>query len=99
MASSISRDHTRRTLYRRHELARRLYKSLGHDQSLEGELRYQMLQCLHALPRNSSPTRIHNRCVLTGRAHGVMRLCRVSRIRMRELVAQGLVMGVTKASW
>ena len=54
---------------------------------------------LAKLPRNSNPIRLHNRCKLTGRPKGYMRDFGVSRITFRELASNGLIPGVTKASW
>lgn len=54
---------------------------------------------LQKLPRNSSPVRLHNRCRLTGRPKGYMRQFGVSRIVFREMVQEGLIPGITKASW
>ena len=54
---------------------------------------------LQKLPRNASPTRLKNRCAVTGRAHGYMRAFGVSRITFREMAHEGKLPGVTKASW
>jgi small subunit ribosomal protein S14 len=54
---------------------------------------------LQKLPRNASPVRLHNRCNLTGRPKGYMRLFGVSRINFREMAVKGLIPGVRKASW
>ena len=54
---------------------------------------------LQKLPRNSSPVRKRNRCKLTGRPRGYMRVFGVSRITFRELAVAGMIPGVTKASW
>jgi small subunit ribosomal protein S14 len=54
---------------------------------------------LQKLPRNSSPTRLHSRCSVTGRPRGYMRKFGVSRIAFRELALEGKIPGVTKASW
>ena len=54
---------------------------------------------LHKLPLNSSPTRIHNRCLVTGRPKGYIRRFGLSRITMREYAHLGLLPGVTKSSW
>ncbi len=54
---------------------------------------------LQKLPRGSSPTRQRNRCKLTGRPRGYMRQFGISRITFREMVLDGLIPGVTKASW
>ena len=54
---------------------------------------------LQKLPRNSSPSRLHNRCGLSGRPRGYMRKFGISRIAFRELALDGKIPGVTKASW
>ncbi len=54
---------------------------------------------LAKLPRDSSPTRSHNRCQLTGRSRGVLRRFKVSRIMLRELALAGQIPGMKKASW
>lgn len=54
---------------------------------------------LAKIPKNASPVRLHNRCSLTGRPKGYMRLFGISRIQFREMASQGLIPGVKKASW
>jgi len=54
---------------------------------------------LAKLPRDSSPTRSHNRCQLTGRSRGVLRKFKISRIMLRELALAGKIPGLKKASW
>ena len=54
---------------------------------------------LQKLPRNSSPTRLHSRCGVTGRPRGYMRKFGISRIAFRELALEGKIPGVRKASW
>ncbi|MCI6279751.1 MAG: 30S ribosomal protein S14 [Porphyromonas sp.] len=54
---------------------------------------------LQKLPKNASPVRLHNRCSITGRPRGFMRLFGISRIQFREMAAKGLIPGVKKASW
>ena len=56
-------------------------------------------EALQRLPRNASPVRIHNRCMLTGRPKGYMRQFGISRVTFREMANKGLIPGVTKASW
>jgi len=68
------------------------------------ELRRQLKKeknfaALARLPRDSSPTRSHNRCQLTGRSRGVLRKFKISRIMLRELAAAGKIPGLRKASW
>jgi len=54
---------------------------------------------LQKLPRNSNPIRLHNRCKLTGRPKGYIRMFGLSRITFREMANQGLIPGVKKSSW
>ncbi len=54
---------------------------------------------LQKLPKNSSPIRYHNRCSITGRPRGYIRLFGISRVTFREMANQGLIPGVKKASW
>lgn len=54
---------------------------------------------LQKLPKNASPVRMHNRCQLTGRPRGYMRQFGISRVTFREMALNGLIPGVTKASW
>jgi small subunit ribosomal protein S14 len=54
---------------------------------------------LSLLPRDASPTRLVNRCQLTGRRHGYIRRFKLSRIAFRELASHGMIPGVTKSSW
>lgn len=54
---------------------------------------------LQKLPKNASPVRLHNRCKITGRPKGYMRIFGISRINFREMAVKGLIPGVRKASW
>ena len=54
---------------------------------------------LQAVPQNASPVRLHNRCKITGRPTGYMRVFGLSRIQFREMASAGLIPGVKKASW
>lgn len=54
---------------------------------------------LAKLPKNASPVRLHNRCLITGRSKGYMRQFGVSRITFREMASHGLIPGIRKASW
>ena len=54
---------------------------------------------LQSLPKNASPVRLHNRCKITGRPKGYMRVFGLSRIQFREMASAGLIPGVKKASW
>ncbi len=68
------------------------------------ELRKQLkeagdYEALDKLPRNSSKVRLHNRCKLTGRPKGYMRKFGINRVMFRKMANEGLIPGVTKASW
>ncbi len=60
---------------------------------------YEAARKLQSIPRNSNPIRLHNRCKITGRPRGYMRLFGLSRIQFREMASSGLIPGVKKASW
>ena len=63
---------------------------------LKAEGDYEGLQ---KLPKNASPVRLHNRCNITGRPRGYMRMFGISRIQFREMASKGLIPGIKKASW
>ncbi len=95
----VNRDNMRRALNEKYagkriELKRELKKSWD-DPARVAEIYDQ----LRKLPLNSSPTRIHNRCVVTGRPKGYIRRFGLSRITFREMAHKGLLPGVTKSSW
>ena len=60
---------------------------------------YEAARKLQAIPHNASPARMHNRCKLTGRPKGYLRMFGLSRIQFREMASNGLIPGVKKASW
>ena len=60
---------------------------------------YEAARKLQEIPRNANPIRLHNRCKLTGRPKGYMRLFGISRIQFREMASAGMIPGVKKASW
>ena len=65
----------------------------------DGNIDYEALKKLQALPKNASKVRLHNRCSMTGRPKGYMRQFGISRIMFREMASAGLIPGVKKASW
>lgn len=99
MTNSIQRDKKKRLMFSKFELKRLELSSIIHDLNFTKDFRYKSMRELNKLPRNSSRVRLKNRCILTGRGHSVLRFCGISRIKFRELASQGLLMGVTKASW
>ena len=85
--SSVARQEKRLKLVKKYEALRKELREKGD---------YAALQ---ALPRNSSPTRLHSRCSITGRPRAYMRKFGISRIAFRDLALSGKIPGVRKASW
>lgn len=78
---------------------RQALKAIARDTSLPVEERFAAQLKLAALPRNSAPTRIRNRCQVSGRPRGYYRKLKMSRIALRELGSHGLIPGLVKSSW
>ncbi|ADE30189.1 30S ribosomal protein S14 [Rickettsia prowazekii] len=97
--SSIQKNKSRQKKSQSLHNKRSELKSKIYDKSLSLEQRFPLIIALAQLPRNSSSTRIRNRCELTGRPRGVIRKFGISRNKLRELIGRGLVPGVVKASW
>ena len=97
--SMIERNNKRRRLAKKFNTRRTRLKAIAADRSLPAEERFAARLKLAERPRNSSPTRIRNRCDLTGRPRGYYRKLRMSRIALRELGSQGLIPGMIKSSW
>jgi ribosomal protein S14 len=99
MSNLIFRDKKRRQLYKKYECTRILYKSIIHDLSIPKKYRLESALKLNKYPRNSSRTRVKNRCILTGRGRAIYQKFKLSRISFRELALKGMLPGVLKASW
>ena len=99
MINLIGRDLSRRKQICRYELDRLTFKSIVENRSLGEQERFRATMKLRSLPRNTSKTRLRNRCVLTGRPRAVYRFCKFSRIELRRLVGEGRLPGITKSSW
>ncbi|GIX16831.1 MAG: 30S ribosomal protein S14 [Rhodothalassiaceae bacterium] len=97
--SAIEKNERRKRLVQRYAAKRAKLKAIARDRSLPEEERILAWLKLAELPRNSSPTRVRNRCELTGRPRAYYRKFRISRIALRELASSGQLPGVTKASW
>ena len=93
------RDLQRRILYKKCELARNILNSVLFNREYSLALRYAAYVRLVAYSRNTSITRIRNRCALTYKARGVYKFCRLSRLAFRALASQGLLHGIRKSSW
>jgi small subunit ribosomal protein S14 len=97
--SSVLKNRRRVQLVKRMAPQRARLKAVAEDRSLPPEERFAARLKLAKLPRNSSVTRIRNRCELTGRPRGVYRKFKLSRIALRELASAGQIPGMVKSSW
>jgi small subunit ribosomal protein S14 len=97
--SSINKNNRRRNLVARYAAKRKRLKGIAADLAKPSEERFAARLKLAQLPRNSAPSRVRNRCELTGRARGYYRKLRLCRNMLRELASQGLIPGMTKSSW
>ena len=97
--SLINREKKREMLVKKYAAKRKALQATIADQSKSEEERYEARLALQKLPRNSSPTRLRNRCELTGRPRGTFRMFGLARAKIREIAFRGEVPGVTKASW
>jgi small subunit ribosomal protein S14 len=97
--SSIEKNNRRKRMAAQYAAKRKALKAtIQNPKSTETERQAAQL-ALQKLPRNSSPTRIRNRCEMTGRSRGYLREFGLSRIALRELALEGKVPGLRKASW
>ncbi len=85
--SNIARDEKRRKMIAKYAKKRAELKAKGDQDGLA------------KLPKNSSPTRLKNRCKISGRPRGYLRFFGISRIDFREMASRGEIMGVRKSSW
>ncbi len=97
--SMVNREVKRAKLVKQHAAKRAALKVIIEDQSLPMEDRFKATMKLAQLPRNSSATRLHNRCQLTGRPHAYYRKLKLSRIMLRDLASMGQIPGMVKSSW
>jgi small subunit ribosomal protein S14 len=97
--SSIQRDMKRRRMTKSYAEKRKALKAIAGNRKLPIEERFAATLKLASLPRNSSRTRIHNRCELTGRPRGYYRKFKLCRIKLRDLASTGKIPGCVKASW
>ncbi|HSX38447.1 MAG TPA: 30S ribosomal protein S14 [Chlamydiales bacterium] len=97
--SSIAKQQKREKLVKNKWEKRQALKRVILDMTKSVEERLSAVDALNKMPKNSSPTRLRNRCQLTGRARGCLRKFKLSRICFREMANQGLIPGIFKASW
>ena len=97
--SSIEKNNRRRRMTKQFSTRRAKLKEIALDKTKPMEERFAATLKLAELPRNSSATRIRNRCELTGRPRAYYRKHKLSRIALRELGSKGLIPGLLKSSW
>ena len=97
--SMIEREKKRERLVAKFATKRAALKEIASDQTRPMEERFAAVLKLAKLPRNSSATRLHNRCQLTGRPHAYYRKFKISRIALRDLGSAGQIPGIVKSSW
>ena len=95
----IQREEKREKLVAKYAKKFAELKAIIDDQSKSEEERYDARLQLQKLPRNANPTRLRNRCAITGRARGTFRTFGLGRSKIRELAFRGDIPGVVKASW
>jgi small subunit ribosomal protein S14 len=97
--SSVNKNERRKKLVAKTAAKLAKLKAIANDKSVDETERLIARLKMAELPRNGNPTRIRNRCELTGRSRGYYRKFRLSRIMLREMGNKGLIPGLTKSSW
>jgi len=97
--SSIEKNRRREKLTKQYLERRAKLKAIAHDKTKPMEERFAAALKLAELPRNSSATRIHNRCIITGRPKAYYRKLKMSRIALRDMGSKGMIPGLLKSSW
>ena len=97
--SAMEKNKRRRRIAKKYSGRRARLLAIANDRTQPQEARFAARLKLAELPRNSAPTRIRNRCELTGRPRGFYRKFKISRIALRELASSGMIPGMVKSSW
>jgi small subunit ribosomal protein S14 len=97
--SAVNRNERVKQLVKQNASKRQALKATANNESLPLEERFEARLKLAELPRNSSATRIRNRCEITGRPRAYYRKLKMSRIALRDLGSNGLIPGLVKSSW
>ncbi len=97
--SAVERNNKRRRMVAKYANRRASLKEIANDRDLPAEDRFAARLKLAELPRNSAPTRIRNRCDITGRPRAFYRKLKMSRVSLRDLASRGLIPGMVKSSW
>jgi small subunit ribosomal protein S14 len=97
--SAVNRNEMVKRLVKAKAAKRAELKRIANDENLSLEERFEARLKLAAMPRNSSATRIRNRCEVTGRPRAFYRKLKMSRIALRDLGSKGQIPGLVKSSW
>jgi small subunit ribosomal protein S14 len=97
--SSVEKEKRRERLVKLNWDKRQALKKKAADLNISEEERQDARIALNKMSRNTSPVRLRNRCQMTGRVRGYLRKFKLSRLTFREMASNGLIPGVTKASW
>ena len=97
--SLINRDQKRRDLVKKYAKKREALLAIVNNTKASDEDRFAARLKVQQLPRNANPTRLRNRCAITGRARGTFRMFGLGRNKIRELAFKGEIPGMVKASW
>ncbi|GAM99208.1 SSU ribosomal protein S14p [alpha proteobacterium U9-1i] len=97
--SSIERNKKRERMAKKYANRRAKLRAQALDESLPLEERFDARLKLAQIPRNASPTRVRNRCELSGRPRAFYRKLKLSRIALRDLASKGQIPGMVKSSW
>ena len=97
--SSVNKNERRKKLVQKHAAKYQKLRAIADDESKDDTERLIARLKMAEVPRNGNPTRIRNRCELTGRPRGYYRKFRLARVMLRDLANKGLIPGVTKSSW
>lgn len=97
--SKIARNQQRKSLVERYATKRNALKTIINDPNQPDEKKFEAVEKLQKLPRDSSKTRVRNRCRLTGRPRAFYRKFELSRVALRDLGNKGEIAGLKKASW
>ncbi len=98
-AAMVQRQVKREALVKKYATKRAALKEIINNKDLPVEERFKASLKLAELPRNSSATRLHNRCAITGRPKAYYRKLKMSRIALRQLASDGQIPGMVKSSW
>ncbi|KQT32165.1 30S ribosomal protein S14 [Sphingomonas sp. Leaf412] len=97
--SSVNKNERRKRLVKQYAPKWAKLKAIANDESVDETDRLMARLKMAELPRNSNPTRVRNRCEITGRPRAYYRKFRLARVMLRDLANKGLIPGLTKSSW